>query len=59
MIILLLEIKNLNIHLSIIIDEIRCLTVLKDGRFVTGSADNSIIIYNNKSFKPDLISKET
>ena len=39
-------------------DWIRCSTVLKDGRFVTGSADNSIIIYNNKTFKPDLTIKE-
>ena len=35
-----------------------CSTVLNDGRFVTGSADNSIIIYNNKTFKPDLTIKE-
>jgi len=35
-----------------------CSTVLKDGRFVTGSYDNSIIVYNNKTFKPDLIIKE-
>ena len=39
-------------------DAICCSTVLKDGRFVTGSADNSIIIYNNKTFKPDLTIKE-
>ena len=38
--------------------EIRCSTVLNDGRFVTGSNDHSIIIYNNKTFKPDLIIKE-
>jgi len=31
-----------------------CSTVIKDGRFVTGSSDNSIIIYNNKTFKSDL-----
>ena len=37
---------------------IYCSTVLKDGRFVTGSLDKSIIIYNNKTFKPDLIIKE-
>ena len=37
---------------------IYCSTVLKDGRFVTGSNDNSIIIYNNKTFKPDLTIKE-
>ena len=35
-----------------------CSTVLKDGRFVTGSKDKSIIIYNNKTFKPDLTIKE-
>ena len=37
---------------------IYCSTVLKDKRFVTGSADNSIIIYNNKTFQPDIIIKE-
>ena len=31
---------------------------LKDGRFATCSSDNSIIIYNNKTFNPDLIIKE-
>ena len=38
--------------------EITCATVLNDGRFATGSYDNSIIIYNNKTFKPDLTIKE-
>ena len=38
--------------------QIRCSTVLNDGRFVTGSNDKSIIIYNNKTFKSDLIIKE-
>ena len=33
-------------------------SLLKDGRFVTGANDNSIIINNNKTFKPDLIIKE-
>jgi len=33
-------------------------TVLNDGRFATGSGDKSIIIYNNKTFKPDLTIKE-
>ena len=37
---------------------ILCSTVLSDGRFVTGSDDYSIIIYNNKTFKQDLIIKE-
>ena len=35
-----------------------CSTVLKDGRFVTGSNDKSIIIYNKKTFKPDITIKE-
>ena len=37
---------------------VNCGTILKDGRFVTGSHDNSIIIYNNKTYKPDLTIKE-
>ena len=39
-------------------NEILCSTVLKNGRFVIGSWDKSIIIYNNKTFKSDLIIKE-
>ena len=35
-----------------------CLTVLKDGRLVSGSWDKSIIIYNKISYKPDLIINE-
>ena len=31
---------------------------MNDGRLVSGSADNSIIIYNKTSFNPDLIIKE-
>ena len=37
---------------------IRCGTILKDGRYATGSDDKSIIIYNNKTYKPDLTIKE-
>ena len=37
---------------------IYCSTVLNDGRFATGSDDHSIVIYNNKTFKPDLTIKE-
>ena len=33
---------------------IRCAILLKDGRFATGSDDKSIIIYNNKTFAPDI-----
>ena len=39
-------------------DSIMNCTVLNDGRFATCSSDKSIIIYNNKTFKPDLIIKE-
>ena len=35
-----------------------CATVLYDGRLATGSWDNSIIIYNKETFKPDLKIKE-
>ena len=31
---------------------------MNDGRFATGSQDKSIIIYNNTTYKPDLIIKE-
>ena len=47
-------IHKFNYHTSYI----RCGIVLKDGRFATGSNDNTIIIYNNKTFKPDLTIKE-
>jgi len=35
-----------------------CSTLLRDGRFATGSLDKSIIIYNNKTFKPDITINE-
>ena len=37
---------------------IYCLSVLNDGRLASGSNDNSIIIYNKITYKPDLIIKE-
>ena len=37
---------------------IYCSIILSDGRFATGSEDSSIIIYDNKNFKPDLIIRE-
>ena len=39
-------IHKLNYHTN----WIRCSIILKDGRFVTGSDDHSIIIDNNKTF---------
>ena len=39
-------------------NDIYCLCVLNDGRLVSGSSDKSIIIYNKKTYQPDLIIKE-
>ena len=50
-----LDIKFKNKYHS---DSIMNSTTLIDGRFATCSADKSIIIYDNKTFKPDLIIKE-
>ena len=47
-------IHKLNFHTS----TVYCLTMLKDGRLVSGSNDNSIIIYNKITYQPDLIIKE-
>ena len=53
---------NIKLKLSTVLKyhnrSINCSTLLKDGRFVTGSSDNSIIIFNNKTFTPDLIIQE-
>ena len=49
---------NVQFRLQYHKDTILCATILKDGRFATCSADESIIIYDNKTFKPDLIIKE-
>ena len=54
----------LNINLDIKLrykshtDSIMSSTVLNDGRFATCSSDKSIIIYNSKTFKPEIIIKE-
>ena len=37
---------------------VTCLTIMNDGRLVSGSNDKSIIIYNKETYKPDLIIKE-
>jgi len=39
-------------------DYVLCLSILKDGRLVSGSGDHSIIIYNKETYKPDLTIKE-
>ena len=38
--------------------DVLCLTLLNDGRLVSGSLDSSIIIYNKSTYKSDLIIKE-
>ena len=47
-------IHKLKFHTS----NIYCLTILNDGRLVSGSADTTMIIYNKITFQPDLIIKE-
>ena len=47
-------IHNLDYHTHYVY----CSTMLKDGRFATGSLDKSIIIYNIKTFKSDITIKE-
>jgi len=39
-------------------DKVTCLCLLDDGRLVSGSKDNNIIILNKKTYEPDLIIKE-
>ena len=47
-------IHKLKAHTSSVL----CLTVMNDGRLVSGSGDNSIIIYNKTTYQPDIIIKE-
>lgn len=37
---------------------VTCLCLLEDGRLVTGSKDDNIIIYNKMTYEPDLIIKD-
>ena len=53
-----IKIKEPMFNLKEHTNDIYCLTVLKDGRLVSGAGDNSIIIYNKMTYKPDLIIKE-
>ena len=47
-------IQTLNYHK----DRIYCLSILNDGRLISSSKDNSIIIYNKTTYQPDLVIKE-
>jgi len=48
------NITTLKIHTN----GVNCLTVLNDGRLVSGSYDNSIIIYNKETYQPNIIIQE-
>ena len=39
-------------------DTVYCFTIIKDGRLVSGSCDNLIIIYNKKTYQPNITIKE-
>ena len=47
-------IHKLNYHSG----SVNCLAILNDGRLVSGSDDNKIIIYSKTTFQPDLTIKE-
>ena len=53
-----IELKNPIHILKYHTDWVYCLTIMNDGRLVSGSGDHSIIIYNKETYKPDLIIKE-
>ena len=53
-----MELKNPIHKLNYHTDWVWCLTIMNDGRLVSGSRDKSIIIYNKETYKPDLIIKE-
>ena len=50
--------KQLTLKRKYHTDKVTCLSVLDDGRLVSGSKDNNIIIYNKITFKPDIIIKD-
>ena len=47
-------IHKLKAHTSCVL----CLAIMNDGRLVSGSYDNSIIIYDKTTYRPDLIIRE-
>ena len=53
-----IELKNILYTLKNHTHFVYCLTLLKDKRLASGSADHSIIIYNKENYKPDIIIKE-
>ena len=53
-----IEAKNPIYTLNNHSNNVLCLTVIKDGRLVSGARDYKIIIYNKTTYHPDLIIKE-
>ena len=53
-----IQLKNPIYNLKYHLNNVLCLTLLNDGRLASGSRDNSIIIYNKTTYKPDLIIKK-
>ena len=53
-----IEMKNPIHKLTNHTSKVYCLCILNDGRLVSGSYDNSIIIYNKITYQPDIIIKE-
>ena len=53
-----IEMKNPIHKLTYHTSDICCLCILNDGRLVSGSSDNSIIIYNKTTYQLDLTIKE-
>ena len=53
-----IQLKNPIHHLKYHTGNIYCLTILKDGRLVSGSGDSYIIVYNKLTYQRDIIIKE-
>lgn len=53
-----IKLKGIKLKIKYHNDIIYCSTVLKDGRFATGSKDNSINVYNMKTYALDFTIKE-
>ena len=53
-----IQLKNPIHHLKFHTGYVYCLTILKDGRLVSGSGDSYIIVYNKITYQPDIIIKE-
>jgi len=53
-----ISLKNPAYSLNYHKDRVYCLSILNDGRLISGSYDKSIIIYNKTTYQPDLIINE-